>query len=245
MTEIAEKNQQMDVEILIRIAQIASSKLEVREVLDSIAHVVAESFKKDLCSICLLKPEQKVICIESIEGSADKSVNVFCVKDDKEIFDSIFKDLQPVIVNDMNEDHLIRPILNPDTSHFRSLLAVPIIRYDILIGILMVQNKEPYEFSREEINLLTIIAHNISAAVGNAELYRNVKSQLDELKIVHEIGKAITSILNIDELLPYICEQVSKVYNVTGCILRTLLNMICSRLRHLTDCLIPLTRICP
>jgi signal transduction protein with GAF and PtsI domain len=64
MTEIAEKNQQMDVEILIRIAQIASSKLEIREVLDSIANVVAESFKKDLCSICLLKPEQKVICIE-------------------------------------------------------------------------------------------------------------------------------------------------------------------------------------
>jgi transcriptional regulator with GAF, ATPase, and Fis domain len=50
-------------------------------------------------------------------------------------------------------------------------------------------------------------------------VYRSV-NQLDGLKVIHEVGKAITSILNIDDLLPYICEEVSKVFNVTGCVLR-------------------------
>ena len=60
-----EKKQQIDAAILIKIARIASSKLELREVLDTIVDVVAKALNKDVCSICLVKPEKKVICIES------------------------------------------------------------------------------------------------------------------------------------------------------------------------------------
>jgi len=84
----------------------------------------------------------------------------------------------------------------------------------------MLQTRDTCIYSEDETNLLTISAYNISSAVRNADLYRNVKAQLDELKVIHEIGKAISSILNIDDLLPYICKEVSKLFNVTGCILR-------------------------
>jgi PAS domain S-box-containing protein len=220
MTEIIEKKQQIETELLIKIARIASSRLELREVLDTIIDVVAESLNKDVCSICLVKPEKKVICIESSKGQKDEGAKVFCIKDDDEIIDKLFKDLQPLVIKDVQKDDYVQAILNPDANDLRSLMAVPILKDETPIGILMVQNKEPYEFSNEEVNTLTIISHNISAAVSQAELYRSVKSQFDELKIIHEVGKAITSILNIDDLLPYICEQVSKVFNVTGCILR-------------------------
>jgi PAS domain S-box-containing protein len=220
MTDIMEKKQQIDAAILIKIARIASSKLELREVLDTIVDVVAEALNKDVCSICLVKPEKKIICIESSIGKNEEGVNVFCIKDDDGILDKLFNDLQPLVIKDIQKDDYIQAILNPDTNNFRSILAVPVLKDETPIGILMVQNREPYEFSQEEVNILSIISHNISAAVSKAELYRSVKSQFDELKIIHEVGKAITSILNIDELLPYICEQVSKVFNVSGCILR-------------------------
>ena len=90
-------------------------------------------------------------------------------------------------------------IINPDAEELLSLLAIPILQNKTVIGILMIQTREPYIYNEDEINILTIISYNISAAIRNAELYRSVKSQLDELKVIHEIGKAITSILNIDE----------------------------------------------
>lgn len=224
MAEITERKRKMDnsvqKEILQKVTGIASSTLELREILDTIAHVLADTLDKDLCSICLLKPERKVICIEAAKGVNKESVTVFCIEDDKGTIDAMFKEIKPVVIEDIRTYPDVRTILNPDTADMLSMLAVPIVQGSKVSGLLMLQTRAPYIYSEDEINLLTIIAYNISSAVRNTDLYRNVKAQLDELKVIHEIGKAISSILNIDELLPYICKEVSKVFNVTGCILR-------------------------
>jgi PAS domain S-box-containing protein len=224
MAELTERKQQiaksLETEILIKIAQFASSTLELRDILDTITHVLVDTLNKDACSICLLKPEKKVVCIEAAKVVSKESVNVFCIEDHDGSITTMFKELKPVILEDIRKSPHIKAILKPEANDLLSLLAVPIVRDNKAIGILTLQTREPYFYSHEEINLLTIISHNISAAIRNAELYRNVKTQLDELKVIHEIGKAITSILDIDELLPYICKEVSRVFNVTGCILR-------------------------
>ncbi|MBI4848163.1 MAG: GAF domain-containing protein [Nitrospirae bacterium] len=226
MAEIAENKQHStkspDVEVLIRVAQIASSALELREILDTISHVIVDTLGKDLCSICLLKPEKKVICIESAKGSTKESVVAFCIKNQDGIINKLFNEAQPIAIDDIRKEPDVKAILNPETEDMLSLLAIPIVKDTTVTGILMVQTRQPHVYSDDEINIFTIISHSVSAAIRNAELYRSVKSQLDELKVIHEVGKAITSILNIDELLPYICEEISKVFNVTGCILRLL-----------------------
>ncbi|MEW6599676.1 MAG: GAF domain-containing protein [Nitrospirota bacterium] len=224
MAEITERKHKMDnsvqKEILQKITSIASSKLELREILDTITHVLVETLDKDRCSICLLKPEKKVICIEASKGVSKKSVNVFCIEDDAGTISSMFTEIRPIVIEDIRKFPHVKLILNPESEDMFSLLAAPIVQDDKVSGILMLQTRAPYVYSEDEVNLLTIIAYNVSAAVRNADMYRNVKAQLDELKVIHEIGKAISSILNIDELLPYICREVSKVFNVTGCILR-------------------------
>lgn len=224
MAGIAETKQKMDKslekEILIKITNIASSTLELREILDIIAHELVNALNKDVCSICLLKPERKIKCIEAAKGVSNESLTVFCIEDNSGNIEKIFKEVKPVVIDDIRNYPHVKAILKPEADDLLSLLAVPIVRDNSVAGILMLQTRDTYIYSQDEINLLTIISHNISAAVRNADLYRNVKTQLDELKVIHEIGKAITSILNIDELLPYICEEVSKVYKVTGCILR-------------------------
>jgi PAS domain S-box-containing protein len=225
MAEIADKQQKeksLEVEVLTKVAQIASSTLELREILDTISHVVADTLNKDLCSICLLKSEKQVICIEATKGVSKEYVNVFCIKNEDDVISKLFENQQPLAVEDIRKYPYAKVIINPESEDLLSLLAIPILQNRTVIGILMIQTREPYTYNEDEINILNIISYNISAAIRNAELYRSVKSQLDELKVIHEIGKAITSILNIDELLPYICEEVSKVFNVKGCILRLL-----------------------
>ena len=224
MAEITERKQKMDnsvhKEILEKITGIASSTLELREILDTITHALADTLNKDLCSICLLKPDRKIICIEAAKGVNKEAVNVFCIGDDNGTVDAMFKEIKPVVIEDIRKSPHVKAILNPEAGDMLSLLAVPIVQDNKVSGILMLQTRDAYIYGEDEVNLLTVIAYNISAAVRNADLYRNVKAQLDELKVIHEIGKAISSILNIDDLLPYICKEVSKVFNVTGCILR-------------------------
>ena len=213
-------NKASESEILMKVAQTASSALELREILDTISLIVANTLEKDFCSICIFKPERKVICVQAASNVEIEPINVFCLLNRDETINSMFNNLQPVVVNDLRESPDIKEAFSPEANDMLSMLAVPVIRDNAAIGILMVQSRDPYIYGQDEIDLLTIISHNISSAIQNAELYRNVKSQLDELRVIHDIGQAVTSILNIDELLPYICKEVSKVFHVTGCILR-------------------------
>ncbi|RJQ24059.1 MAG: PAS domain S-box protein [Nitrospiraceae bacterium] len=226
MAEITENKMRseksLERDILTKISQITSSTFELREILDTVSREVADTLDKDLCSICLLKPEKKFICIESVKSNGKDSIVVYGIKDEDDIINVLFKDNRPLAVEDIRSEPQVKALLNPEADDLRSLLAVPILKDNAIAGVLMVRTREPYVYSEDEINILTIISYNISAAIRNAELYRSVKAQFDKLKVIHEIGKAITSILNIDELLPYICEEVSKVFNVTGCILRLL-----------------------
>ncbi len=56
----------------------------------------------------------------------------------------------------------------------------------------------------------------------NLDLYTSLKLQYEKLKSILEISKAITSILSIDKLLPHICQEVSKLFQAKGCVLRLL-----------------------
>ncbi len=210
-------------DILIEIARVASSTLELNEILNTIAQTIVNTLQKDFCSICLLKPGGKVVCIEAALDMRKEPLAAFCLSIDKnEVVSKLLDELQPLAFEDIREEPRVKAITRSGADELLSLLAVPIIRDNAAAGILMLQSKEPYSYSQEEINILTVISHNISVAIRNAELYKNVKTQLDELRIVHEIGKALTSILNMDELLPFICKEVSQLFNARGCILRLL-----------------------
>ncbi len=206
--------------ILQQVARISSSTADLRGILDDITKVLAVSLKKDSCSICLTRPENKMICIESSASSVGDTVNAFCVKDCDGIVAGMFHDDTPLIIEDLSGYPFIKSLVKPGTEDFRSLIAVPIPGENTISGILMLQDREAYFYSEEDLNMLALVANNISTAIRNADVYANVKKQLDELRVVHEIGKAITSILNIDDLLPHICSEVSKLFNVSGCILR-------------------------
>jgi len=207
-------------DMLLRISEITSSARELREILNSVSQFIAEALHIDICSICLLKPEKKVICIEARKGVSKDDLAAFCIKYDSGVIDDIFQEFKPVVLGTISDAPRIRSLLNPGTEGYHSLLALPIIQNNAITGMFMLQSQEHNRFSQKEVDMMTIVANNLSAAIRSADLYRSVKTQLDELKVINDISKAITSILNIDELLPYICEEVSKVFNVTGCILR-------------------------
>jgi len=208
--------------LIIKVAQVANSNLELKEILDTITQIVAEGLNKDVCSIYLLKPLEKIICIEATKGLKKESVGRAWLSINEGVVGWVVREVQPLAVEDIRKEPRFKDIPLTGVSDFLSMLAVPILQDNSPIGVITLQTHEPHIYSLEEINLLKIISHNVSAALKNAELYKSLKTQLDELKAIHEVGKAITSILSIDKLLPYICEEVSKLFHAKGCILRLL-----------------------
>ena len=64
---------------------------------------------------------------------------------------------------------------------------------------------------REERNTLLTIANQVGIAIRNAKLYSTTDNRLKEMSILYEVGKLITSTLNLDELLDRIVRASATV----------------------------------
>lgn len=65
---------------------------------------------------------------------------------------------------------------------FRSLLAVPLLGVDRMVGALVVRRRQPGEFSRSSIDLLETFAAQSVAAIQNARLFDEIQAVARELR---------------------------------------------------------------
>ena len=86
---------------------------------------------------------------------------------------------QGVIVNDVqNEPGFLPHPLLPDT---RSEMAVPLIVFDQLLGVLDVQANTVDAFSQADVSIFTTLATQVAVALQNADQYKETQQTLEEV----------------------------------------------------------------
>jgi GAF domain-containing protein len=98
-------------------------------------------------------------------------------------------------------------------SGLGGILAVPLIVRRKIVGVLNCFCRTGHHFSSQEIRLIRSFANQAAAALENARLHEIVKDKLHELASLFEVGKAITSTLQLDRVLETITENVQRVMN--------------------------------
>src|SRR5271169_4295476 len=93
----------------------------------------------------------------------------------------------------------------------RSELAVPLMLRGKCIGVLDIQSQNPDYFTKDQQNILTLLASRLAVAIENARLFQQVKAQADTLLLLSEVGRETGSILDVEELLRRAAEQTKRV----------------------------------
>src|SRR6266849_1644233 len=93
----------------------------------------------------------------------------------------------------------------------RSELAVPLMLRNRCVGVLDIQSRHPDYFTREQQNILTLLASRLAVAIENARLFEKVRTQADTLLLLSEVGRETGSILEVEELLRRAAEQTKRV----------------------------------
>jgi signal transduction histidine kinase len=99
-----------------------------------------------------------------------------------------------VVVEDVLDESYqsrVRELLIKSGS--RALLAVPLLREDLLLGALVVSRNSPGPFVPEVIDLLKTFATQSAVAIQNARLFNETKEALDQQKASAEVLTAISS----------------------------------------------------
>ena len=108
---------------------------------------------------------------------------------------------------------------DPDYAHparfvaegYRTLLAVPMLRGDEPLGVFAVMRQHVRPFSARQIELLESFADQAVIATENVRLFTELQDRVEELQALGEVGQAVSSTLDLQEVLTTIVSHAVRL----------------------------------
>ncbi len=124
----------------------------------------------------------------------------------------VLRNRQAVRLDDAEEDPRWLPLAEPDiTAQARSVLCVPLISPRRAIGILTCTHSQPGYFHDADLGALQFVAEQATIALENAWLFATEEQRRHLADTLRDIARALTSTLDLDEVLSLILDFLSRV----------------------------------
>ena len=203
---------------LAEASRIISSVLKQDELLQSLYEQITRIAPTDFYLIALYDEETNVVSIEinvdegihypKTQYVLDKGLLKLVIHNKQPLrFDSLFDERDKLNVE-------IMPVGSPKANH--GWLGVPMLYGDKVMGALVVGSYQRGAFDEGHQQTLTSIANQAAVALENARLFTERQRRIDEMAVLNDVGRAISSTLQLDELLDLIHHQVSRVMDATN-----------------------------
>ena len=105
----------------------------------------------------------------------------------------ISENKQSILINEISKDARARPIKTVSRD-FDSVLGVPLVSQDKVLGILYAAKREPFAYDEEDRELLQAFANQATIALENASLFEQLVSKErfeQELEVAHDAQRKL------------------------------------------------------
>lgn len=219
MTELERELEQKVKQLaaLREIGRAINASWEVRPTLDLITRETTEVMGVDCCSIYLLEENGEALVLQASTGLASEAVGRARLSLGQGLTGQAARTGQPAAAADAPLDPRFKHLPETREGLFRSLLAVPLIHQQRVIGAMNVRTRKRHEFGTAEIELLSLIADLAAGALEKAVLYERMQRRLAELSTLAEVSETVTSPLYPDEMLALLVEMAARVMRAKAC----------------------------
>ncbi len=201
---------------LYSISQEIASRLELKVILQKIMENVVELLEAESGDIALWNPQKQTYNIAIVHGLPEFLIGKETSPSSRGISGEVLKKKVPILYQ--NYEHHPNRWEELDPYHFKEVLGIPLIVREMVIGTLAVGTSDPNKhFQQREIDLLFNFAHQAAIAIGNVRLYEDSLSKIKQLTILHEMGKTLSSTLDLDELLKKALELLREHWGYALC----------------------------
>jgi len=201
---------------LYSVSQEIASRLELKEILQKIMENVIELLEAESGDIALWNPQKQTYDTVIVHGLPESLMGREFSPSSNGIEADIIRKKVPVLYQDY--EHHPNRLEELDHYHFKEVVGVPLIVREMVIGAMAIGTSDPYKhFKQNEIDLFFNFAHQAAIAIGNARLYEDSLWKIKQLTVLHEMGKALSSTLDLDEVLKKALELVREHWGYAGC----------------------------
>lgn len=133
-----------------------------------------------------------------------------------------FRDLRDDNLSALEKDEPIRRFRELALQHgLRSAVVISLQAKEQAFGLLLLGSPDTRRFTPGELRLLLALGHQIGVAVENSYLIQQTSRRSEELHVLNEIGRALSSTLNKEDLLRKIWEELRRLFDVENLYLAT------------------------
>jgi signal transduction histidine kinase len=111
---------------------------------------------------------------------------------------------EPWLVEDLSEIELVSPVLR--THGIQSLIAIPLVVEDRVIGVAHVGSEEKHHFGSSDVRLLELIADRIALALNQSRLLAAERAAQERLAFLGDASSLLGSSLNYEDTLARIAQ---------------------------------------
>jgi len=206
----------------LRIFQEVSRTIGTTLAVEQRLRILAEGLVKALevkgCTIRLLDDSGKQLELAASCGLSDQYFQKGPVEADKSIAAALTG--RPVAIKDARSDPRIQYPQAVQQEGIVSIASIPIVVRSEVIGVLKLHSDRERDFTLEEIDFATALAEQGGIAVENARLLEKVFEEVQYLKAVGEVTRALSKTLEAKELLEMIVSKAVQILNLKACSLR-------------------------
>lgn len=171
-----------EIEVISQISKAIATGKDIHEILNIIVKLVADTMKTKICSIMLLDEERQELIIKATQSLSDEYKNKPNIKVGQSISGLAVKEKTPVTVLDVTKDPRYAYPEIAKKVGIVSMLAVPMMIKEKVIGVINVYTSEEHKFSDEEIKVLQTIANQSAVGIENAKLLETALKAREELE---------------------------------------------------------------
>jgi signal transduction protein with GAF and PtsI domain len=202
------------------ISKVLSSTLAVDEVLDHIVRQITEVMNLKGATIRLVDPKTNRLNLVAAHGLSDKYLKKGPVDVDKSVNEALSG--RPVAIFDAVNDPRMQYPKEAKEEGIATLVAVPMVAKGKVIGVLRLVTAEPREFTMEEVDFACSVAELGAQAISNAQMYETRTMELNFLKGLLQVSKAVNSALDVKKVLSLLVKTVTTALDIKGAGVRLL-----------------------
>ncbi len=196
---------------LVEVARVLASTLDLDRLLYQIVLAAATLTGSEAAAIILYDENKNQLFFQSSTNLDSKVMRGLEIPIDSSIAGEIIRTRKPMIVLDASKDPRHFQGVGKSTDYqTKSLVGVPMITKEKIIGVLEVINKKKRNFTEEDAEVLTALGSQAAVAIENTRLFQ--QSDLIS-EMVHELRTPLASIQTAAHLLTRV--EISDVQRQT------------------------------
>ena len=211
--ELEKENQRL--KLLVELSVTLNSTLDLETLLQLITGTATQLLECEAASILLYDEKQGRLSFAAATGSDPRKLAQIPVPLDSSLAGTIFRTNKPIILNSVEQDPRHFTAVSDQVSvHVRSLVGVPMVMKDRVIGVLEGINKFEGDFGEQDESILSVTASHAATAINNARLFRDAERRAQYLEAVRDINNAVLDSFDLQLTLPQILSQIQRRLNV-------------------------------